>query len=749
MGETISTPTYGPVDLSTTAQNPLTITSTGEVIALGPGIDGVDGSALMPWSIVNDGLVMSYGGAGISLRDGGTVINNSAITGGTDGVVLQGAAGAITNRGSISSSAGDGVALFAGGRVSNAVGAMISGYGTLAAGVFVTGGAATITNSGSIAGPNHLGVLVAAGGSLSNAVGGAISGVDVAVFFEKVAGTVTNAGSLSSGGPNGTGIYLENAGGVTNLASGAIYGHKFGVFLEGGFSSLTNKGKISTATYDGVVLGLGGTVLNVAGATIVGASNGVYGKYRAAVDVTNYGSIGATSATGAGIDLAHGGVVTNMAKASVTGGAFGVFVTGAIGTVSNAGLLQGGKYDGVGLAAGGSVVNAASGTIVGGSNGVYVERAATGTVTNSGLIEAIAAGGAAVDLGAGGRVTNAVGATISGQDFGVFATGQAGTVTNSGTIAGYHGIALEAGGSVTNNANCAIRGAVAGVFATGAAATIINSGTILASSVAGLDIEAGGTITNKAGATISGKDFGVFLTGGSGTIVNAGTISGNSYAVKFSGSGNDLLVVDPGAVFTGGSGGGGGTNTIELAAGTGTVSGINGGSFFNFQNLTVATKGNWSLGGSNSIASLTSSGTLAIAGHLDVTSGVSAGSGAVFRLDTGSSLEVAGMLGKATPMQFLGASSLVIDNALSFGTNVGTGTYAGPLLEAFGAGDTIDLKQFAFNSVSLHYAPTTGLLQLANGAAQVASLSFQTSSMGLGSFHAVSDGATGTQLSYS
>jgi hypothetical protein len=850
MATTITAFVPGPVLLDQAAQNALTIAATGTVASSGAGADGVDGSNLMAWTIVNDGIVASTGGVGIRLLNGGTiengltsgpaaaiagasagvlisgasgrivnggsisgtegiqlsaggsvdnrtggmisgsgtigsgfgtgagvyvtggsgtVSNSGAISGGAyavafarggtvtnygligggeDGVIVQGGLGSVINAGSIVASVDDGVALFAGGSVTNAVGGSISGTGTLGAGVFITGTSGTLANSGTITGPNHIGVLIVDGGSISNAAGGLISGPDSGVFFQLGAGTLANAGSIGSNGPNGSGVYAESGGSVTNSAGGAITGTKFGVFLEGGFSTLTNAGRISGATYDGVVLGLGGTIVNNAGGTLIGGSNGVYAKYRAPADVTNAGSIGGTAANGAGIDLADGGRITNLPTAAITGGDFGVFITGAAGTVDNQGRIAGTKYDGIGLARGGSITNAANALIAGGSNGIYIENAAAGAVVNAGSIAATSAGGAAVDLGLGGSVSNAPGAVISGSAFGVFVTGRPGSIANSGIIQGYHGVALEQGGTLTNAAGASISGGTSGVFSAGGPATVVNAGSISATGAAGLDIEAGGTIANLANATVSGSAFGVFLMGGDGTIANAGTITGGSYAVKFSGSGNDRLIVDPGAVFQGGAGGGSGTNTLELASGAGGISGINNGTFFNFQSLVVDGGSDWSLNGPNRVSSLTNDGTLAVNGALGVTSAIDPESSGVFLLEGGGSLDVAAIAGSGAQMQFLDGSTLSIDDTAAFGTNVGTSSYLGPLLAGFDSYDRIDLKQFGFSGVSLNYDGTTGLLQIANGAAQVASLQFKPSGLGVGSFHAASDGATGTAIAF-
>jgi hypothetical protein len=109
---------------------------------------------------------------------------------------------------------------------------------------------------------------------------------------------------------------------------------------------------------------------------------------------------------------------------------------------------------------------------------------------------------------------------------------------------------------------------------------------------------------------------------------------------------------------------------------------------------------------------------------------------------------VAADIGTQTKMSFLTNSLLAIDNTGSFGTNVGTSSYAGPQLQSFAAGDTIDLKNFSFAGAALNFDSSSGLLQLANGANQAASLSFQTSSLGPGAFQLASDGTNGVFITH-
>ena len=291
-----------------------------------------------------------------------------------------------------------------------------------------------------------------------------------------------------------------------------------------------------------------------------------------------------------------------------------------------------------------------------------------------------------------------------------------------------------------NVASASISGQIDGVHAQIGAATLSNAGNISATAGAGVDFEAGGSVTNLAGGTLSGSTFGVYLTGGSGTVTNAGTISGGTYAIDFAGSGTNRLVVDPGAVFVGKVTGGTGTSTLELASGTGSISGVGTGSFNNFQVLAVDAGASWTLNGAN----MHLNGTISIAGSLDVSTAIDPSSTGLFQLGSGATFEVAAATGTTTKINFQDNSSeLIIDNAASFGTGVGTASYAGPQLQHFVPGDKIDLKNFSSAGVTLNYNASTGVLQVSNSANQVASLDFQTSSLGGTAFAATSDGATG------
>ena len=399
------------------------------------------------------------------------------------------------------------------------------------------------------------------------------------------------------------------------------------------------------------------------------------------------------------------------------------------------------------------------------------------TITSAGSVNTTASGADGIDgdSSAAWSINNA-GTVSSSQRYGISLHGAGSSILNSGSISGYsgsggYGVDLEDGGSVSNAGAGSISGGEDGIFVNGAAGTIINSGRIISSFDDGIGLFGGGSITNNAGAmiqaptsggfgpaavyipngsahvindgSISGQ-YGVYL-GVAGTVENAGTISGTSSAVDFAVSSSaNQLIVDPGAVFSGSVNGNGGV--LELTAGTGSIGSIGSSSFSGFQTLIDDPGGDWTLTGSNSIANVTDNGSLVVAGSLHVSTAVSSTSTGQFDLQAGGLLEVAADAAANSQIDFLGASQLTIDNAALFGTGVGGSSDAGPLLENFVTGDTIDLHSFSATGAALLYNPADGLLQITNGSSQVATLDFQNSTLGTGSFSFASDGSGGIKI---
>ena len=296
----------------------------------------------------------------------------------------------------------------------------------------------------------------------------------------------------------------------------------------------------------------GGSITNGA----VGATSALITGPGTAIDVfnnpgtvTNFGHITTTStAVGNGIVLERGGSLTNFGTVQNTfTGNSAVYIHG-VGTVTN------GK------------TGTSVGLISGGNNGVGI-RGGAGTVTNAGSITSVTNNG--VYLNGGGSVTNQAGGVIAGHTEGIYGRGVAIGVTNSGlieTTGTADGIYLRGGGSVTNNAGGTIAGGAAGITLSALGGAVTNHGVIK------------GTIGFDAAGT------------GANTLVNFGTVASTStvagaVAVQMgNNTGKNLLVVEPGAVFTG-LVNGGGRGEIEFAA-TGTAA--MGGNISGFNTVALA-----------------------------------------------------------------------------------------------------------------------------------------------------------------
>ena len=170
------------------------------------------------------------------------------------------------------------------------------------------------------------------------------------------------------------------------------------------------------------------------------------------------------------------------------------------------------------------------------------------------------------------------------------------------------------------------------------------------------------------------------------------------------------------------------------------------------QDITVNGPGTVAVSGAITVPTLVDDGTVSIStmGSLIVSSAVDPSSAGLFELTSKSALELASYLGASLKIEFAGGSDrLTVDNASDFGVNVGSASYAGPLIEGFKSSDAIELKGIASAGLTLSYAASTGDLQIASSGSAAATLAFQNSSLGAGTFHTASDGAGGTLLLHS
>jgi hypothetical protein len=471
-------------------------------------------------------------------------------------------------------------------------------------------------------------------------------------------------------------------------------------------------------------------------------------------------SSGSVTATASGADAIDGGSGTSWSITNDGGIAsslgYGVNLNGTGSSIFNSGSISG--QGAVRVVSGGSVTNYAGGVIKatgtsGFSSIAGVQISGSGTVNNSGSISA-ASTGYGVSLDSAGTVTNS--GSITGGEDAVIIQGTGGQLINTGKITSTVDDGVSIVGSVVNGVGGSISALNngAGVYVPTGTGNVQNDGSISGKNY-GVYFSAGGRVANganSASASISGGSYGIYVTGEPGTVTNAGTISGGSYAVYFSfNSASNKLIVEPGAVFTGVVSGGQGM--LELANGVGSISGISSsGSFRDFQSLSIDAGGAWTLNGANnSVANVTNNGTLVVTGSCKIWTAIDSSSSGQFQLGlAGASctLEVASETGSLSQTNFLGNGKLIIDNAGIFGASVGTSSYTGPLLESFGAGDTIQILNFSASGATISFDGSTGLAQIRN-TTQKATLDFQTSTLASGGLQVASDGGTGIYVTLS
>lgn len=547
-GTTISNAYFTGVTLTQATYNPVLVTGA-ITVTTGVALYGGGGVA---WTVTNAGLLRSdaagvSGGYGVSLTAGGYLTNQSGgiIDGYQGGVRISGGAATLTNEGLISASgtAADAVNLLGGGVLTNALHASIAGY----AAVFSSTAAVTITNAGMLSG-NSFGVLLPNGGEVTNQSTGTITASGAAANAVQLANTVVNDGQVSAAG---YGVF--GASYIDNQSQGRIAGAAGGVHMFLG--TLINAGSIGAyGTYGtGIFLQTDGLVSNELNAAISASGLGINfaGNVGTAVNdgLINGGSIG----------VDHASVVTNQSHGTITGGNDGLLITS--GSVANAGTIAGAT--GILVQGGVPVLNQAGGVISGTALGINISGAA-GTVENAGRISG---GSDAISFGAGyvNRLIVDPGASFSGLVDGGGAAGStmeltgggAGSLTALGVrYIGFPQITIDAGAAWTLTGSNTI---AAGVTLSGGPLTL----------GAGATLEIAGNVA--AGETI------IFGGGGAALIIDTTASMAGAVANLAPTETIDLRGVNPASVsYTTGSGvlnytapgGGGASLPLTLASGT-------------------------------------------------------------------------------------------------------------------------------------------------------------------------------------
>jgi len=449
----------------------------------------------------------------------------------------------------------------------------------------------SLINEGLIQGGTYAALALTSGVSLNNA--GTIEGATgsgttaqtgaVGVRLSSTASLTDNG--LIKGGSGGTGQTSAGYGGnglflnatAPLLGSGTIAGGTGGAPISAGGTGGAGGYGIAIT---GINVTLAGGLLHIVGGA--GGSGGAVGGYGGA----------AIADTNVGVDLTVDEIVTGGAGGNGTSrgqhGGYGIAATYTTLAIDGGVITGGAGGNGATGGRGGAAVDAlygallsVSGRIVGGAGGSGTSQGGDGsfgatlnglsgtTVLNATIIGGAGGAGGSGEGGYGGlglRVTS--GALVND---GTIMGGAPGTGLISGNFGGG---GLTASDARVTNAGL-IESAAGGTGLTTDGATILNTGTGIGNGNAAVYLEDQSTFTNAGLVEAIGAD-----------------------AVKFGVTKNDLLVVDPSAVFIGTVAAiGSAADELELAGTTaGTLVGI-GTSFDNFATLDFAAGASWTVTG--------------------------------------------------------------------------------------------------------------------------------------------------------
>jgi|GEM_PF-1475884 len=625
----------------------LTLTNSGLVVGRSNGV-ATSGSA----SVTNSGTIaagtLSGGTTGTLTTSGdyGILANGGTITNQTGGRILGFSAGAsmladvvVNNSGVIASAAYNGATDTYGAGSSTGAGLILTsasmanqfGASVFGATGISASGTLSLGNSGTITGTINAGVdLSGANNALYNnatITGGNDAALGYGVYFASTAtGSLTNRnGALVSGGTGGvyvgaTGTYIDNTGSivgintgssgvnfqgvnaiVTNQGDGSIVGQATGAsFASNG--NVNNSGFIGSGTLSGGNTGTftvnangtavslnGGYVSNYAGATITGGLYGITSGGTTAVNISNYGTINATTAainlTGTADDtvtlgtnsVTNGAILLGAGSDTLNwwGGSFTSIDAGAgndtfsatiyapatldVSTLSGfeAYNLSGGEtltLSGTQAVAGGGWSVNASGLALDATAFLKVSDTTGVSLGNSGGSLTIAGGGKLVVTDGTGVFAN-TGTSVTNAGLIKSTGGYDGVITNGGTIdnqaggriiAAGNGVTLQAYGTTLTNAGV-IAGQANGVVGSDDYQTLTNTGVIVAGTAGdnataywqtnanlntgdGVRFTAGGSVTN-VGGYVNGNTTGIIVGGANGV-----TISGGAATIENSGT---------------------------------------------------------------------------------------------------------------------------------------------------------------------------------------------------------------------
>ena len=240
-----------PLILETGDTATITKTITTENVATGGDKNEVGIQGASNNEITNNSTI-SAGGSGIVVDDNATIINTGTIlTRSNESSVVKIGGGTITNEGMITTSFIETKGIFGTG------GALtVNNTGTISAedGIYTNNSSITINNNigGVISGigwEESRGIYVTDTSATTIIINaGRITGVGTGIYVFGADTTITNTGRIVGTGALSEGIHLKSGGTVTN--SGSITGIKHGISSKSGTATITNTGTISGGDSD-------------------------------------------------------------------------------------------------------------------------------------------------------------------------------------------------------------------------------------------------------------------------------------------------------------------------------------------------------------------------------------------------------------------------------------------------------------------------------------------------------------------
>jgi hypothetical protein len=572
---------------------------------------------------------------------------------------------------------------------------------------------------------------------------GAAGGVDVSFSAQPRSSVSANNGEvyIAPTGLFGPSVTVGKGVVVSSTYYGA-YTQSFGVLAAQERASLTNFGTI-LGTDAAVDLTSGGVVRNEAGGLISGAEGISLGSNSPdladTVAVYNAGTV--TAQTG-GVYLNTLGTVSNLTTGVINAANLNGVQLDAGGSVSNQGTIEGGR-SAVRLFGVGFIYNEASGLMAGGNLFGVEITGGYGKVANCGTISSAKEAG--VSLGDGGFVVNETG-SITGATLGVQITGTTGNIANGAYI---QGVQLVYGGEIINGVTGVIGGqGVLGAKASAGPLAITNIGTI-SGAVTGVAFTGAGVLANgnatHGTSLIKGK-LGVDVAAHRAvTLTNFGVIEGTGgTAVRFR-TASDRLIAEAGSTWLGMVDGGGGA--LELAGGTGTITGLGGAgllmgaetmSFSGFGSYAIDAGGSWMLAGTDSLAA---DATLSVAGTLTLSGALT--NGGVLAGATGSKIvlkkgDLAGGTLSSAGSVLISSSGNILDGSKAALTNQATITLAN--------NSALTLQGAIINSGTIALAGTKNATSLVIGKAGVTLSGAGSVVLGAGAFNTLTGAATTATL---